>query len=110
MKIVSDDARILDEIYFDLESEEILEKVVEDNEVSEDEKPMGFLETTFLIVANAAALATLHDYLERRLPEWWIQIKTNKLEMSFEEYSKMSNNAKKAISENFDILIKKRCD
>lgn len=111
MRILSDDTRILDKIFDDLETQGIeVEKVEEDTYSDKDEIPMGCLETAFLILGNVAALATLHDYLERRLPQWDIRIKTKKLEMTFEAYSKMSENAKKAISKHFDILIKRRCD
>ena len=114
MKIYSEDSRILDAIYDDLFKQKIeVKKVAKESDSSKDRVSMGGLETAVLIIDALSNLASLHDYLEKRVPEWIIRIKGiilgEKVDMTYEEYEELSDNAKKALEENgFEVHIKNR--
>ena len=116
MKIVSDDSRILDEIFDHLDMEGIeVEKIeIEDNNIS-DERAMGGIETVLSMGANAISIFTTLQktisYINQNYPEWDIIFKpfvSNKYKITLEEYESMSDHKKKALHENFDMVIKRK--
>ena len=116
MKIVSDDSRIVDELfdYLDIKGIEV-DKLERPLDKVTSKRPMGGLETYLSMGANATAiltgLAVSYQYITKNHPNWYlvfIPFSNDKIETTYEEYEKMSDNAKKAISENYDVLIKKK--
>ena len=120
MKIVSDDSRILDELFDHLDMENIedfeLEKIEVEDDNTSDERAMGgsindFLSMSANAIAVFTAIKTTISYINRNYPEWDIVFKpfvSNKYEVTMEKYESMSENAKKAIHENYDVVITKK--
>jgi len=117
MRIVSDDKRVLNELFTYLDGKNIeIEKFEYKSDKLTDKRPMdGLLETILAIGANGTTIAVnltiLYDYVKLNYPNFelkFIPFNSEKVEMSFESYTKMSDNAKNAISEHYDVLIKKK--
>lgn len=103
MKIVSDNAKILDELLNKFEGQKIQE--------SKDDGGMGALETIALLFDIAVALMEVYEFLERNFPNWkliFVPFKSDEVEMTPEKYDALSQNAKKAVLENYKIVIKKK--
>jgi hypothetical protein len=73
---------------------------------------MGGLEMYLAMGASAATIMTfLIPYIKQNYPDWNITFKplfSNKYETTLEKYEQMSDNAKKAVHEKFDVLIKQK--
>ena len=114
MKIVSDDSRIIDELFdqLDIEGFDDIEKKKFKTDDSSDERPMGGWESYLAMGANAATIMIfLIPYIKKNYPNWDIHFQSlfsNKYETTLEKYEQMSDNAKKAVHEKFDVVIKKK--
>lgn len=116
MRIVSDDSRILDELFDYLDIKDIeVDKLDNPLELVTGKRPMGGLETYLSMGANATGILTgltlSYHYIKKNHPNWYlvfIPSSSDKIETTFEAYDKMSDNAKKAFSKNYDVLIKKK--
>ena len=107
MQILSDNDRLLNELKIELSNKgfEVIKEDIDD--VSSDKRYMGAC--SFLaIFGGVASLVTIVDYLERKFPDFKAWILTDTLEMSADEYLEMSDNARKAVEENFKVVIKRR--
>jgi len=114
MKILSEDSRIIDELFdhLDMEGFDGIEKKELKRDDSLDERPMGGLESYLSMGANAMSIMVfLIPYVKQNYPDWNIIFKplvSNKYETTLEKYEQMSDNSKKAVHENFDVVIKKK--
>ena len=102
MKIVSDNLKILDEIYNNFDGEQI--------QLSKDDGGMGALETIALILDIAIQLIEIYEFLDRKFPDWKLIFipKSDEVEMTPESYDKLSDNAKRAVLEHYTIKIIKK--
>ena len=113
MKIVSDDSRILDELFDHLDMEGIeVEKIEVEDRTDSDERPMGGMDLWLSMGANATTIMVfVIPYIKQNYPDWDILFKplfSKKYETTLEKYEKLSDNAKKAIHENCDVVIKRK--
>lgn len=115
MKIVSEDSRIINELFEYLDNKSIeLEKVQVIDRNNSTTRPMGDLGTFLSMGANLTAILTgvglAIVYINRNFPEWYVVFlpKADEIPMTTDEYEKMSDDGKRAILEHYDIRIKKK--
>jgi len=115
MKIVSDDKRIINELSDYLDSKNIDSQIKKsDNNIDSTTKPMGVMETYLSMGANLTAILTgvalTIRYITHNYPEWYVVFlpKKDEVTMTSEAYEKMSDDAKKAVLQNYDIRITKK--
>ncbi len=114
MNIVSDDTRLINELHIFLNNKDIeVEKIEQKSRELTDKRPMDGLLKTFLeIVVNTTTIAVnltiLNDYLKQNYPHLIMIFESDTLNMSMDEYMSMSDDGRRAVEENYNVLIKKK--
>jgi hypothetical protein len=116
MKIVSKDIRIIDELAQYLDNKDIdFKKIQLDSKRDNNApRPMGGMETWLSMGADITTILTgvalVIGYINHNYPEWYVVFlpKKDEIPMTTKEYEKMSDNAKRALLEHYDIRIKKK--
>ena len=108
MKIVSENPKILDELFDELDIDGFdVDKVAK----SEEDGGMGVLATIALILGIGVSLIKIYEFLEKHFPDWKIvfePFKSDEIEMTVEKYESLSENARKAILSKYKIIIKQK--
>lgn len=108
MKIVSDNSRILDDLFDELDIQGVQVDKVEE---SKEDGGMGVLETIAIVLGIGVSLIKIYEFLEKHFPNWKIvfqPLKGGAVGMTPEKYDALSENAKKAILSEYTIKIKKQ--
>jgi len=110
MKIISNNSKLLEEIYEDLLTKDIQvdsEKLDTDSSLG---KPMGdnYYTTALTVLNIAAAFATLEPYLVMRIKQFsnYIRFTKDKKEITLEEFLEMTEEEKLQTVKEYNLLIK----
>jgi len=116
MQVLSDNDRLLNELYTELINKDfkVTKEAIDD--VSSDKRYMGDI-STFLelynnlttdIINTGIIISAIVAFVKRSFSNFKVWIVTDTLEMSADEYLAMSDNARKAVEENFKVVIKQK--
>ncbi len=113
MKIESDDARLLDDLFYFLGQKKIEVEKVERMDEDTSERPMtggfeGFLSMGADATAIITGLVLTIRYIHQNYPEWLVIFKSDQIEMSADEFMAMSDNAREAVTKTYKVLIRKK--